>query len=369
MTSAVRTEAGRYPRFGVEEEFFLLDPMSGRPHPVAAAIVGALPEGVRERATREFLAGQIETATGICSSAGEALDQLVEFRVGLARAAASAGVVAAGTGTAFDAEPSPSLTPGERYADLAERHASLVDDHQVAGLHVHVGVPDPDAGIRALGALASWLPFLTAISANSPWWRGLDTGFESWRGVLLRRWTTHGCPPAVATAAEYDERVRALVGLGGTRDAATIAWDVRMSPRYPTVELRVADSQLTADDALAVSLIARGLASRAMRDPKAVPAHDPVFIDAACWHAARFGLSEGAVAPGADGLIPFDDASRILLDALDAPDDDLAIVERYLQCVAEQGTGAARQRAAAKDGWPALRELFVDTLAGVHCAA
>src|SRR5690606_22983886 len=154
---------------------------------------------------------------------------------------------------------------GARYAELAARHASLIDEHQVAAVHVHVEIPDADTGVRALRGLAGWLPFLKAITGNSPWWSARDTGFESWRAILLRRWTTGGCPPAVSSAAEYAARASALVGVGGTRDEATVAWDVRLSSHYPTVELRVADSQLTADDAVLVALIARGIVASALR--------------------------------------------------------------------------------------------------------
>lgn len=363
MSSETRTSPeGRYPRFGIEEEFFLLDPASGVPRPVAGAVIAAMPLPPRERATREFLAAHVEGATGICASAAEARDQLLEFRTGLAAAAASVGVVAVGTGTSFDAEPSPTLTEDDRYAELAGRHATLIDDHQLAGLHVHVEVPDPEAGIRALAALASWLPMLKAVSVNSPWWRGHDTGFESWRGVLLRRWTTFGCPPAVSDAADYAARVAALVGVGGTRDEATIAWDVRMSSRYPTVELRVADAQLAADDALLIALIARGLVSAAIRRPQAA-AYDPELVDAGLWHASRFGFAEGVVAPGADGPAPVDDAVGTLLDDLDSPGDELSLIEHHLRRLRESGTGAARQRAAAVGGWASLRETLSGALA------
>ncbi len=356
--------ASRYPRFGVEEEFFLLDPADGRNAPLAAAVLDGLPASVRERAKSEFLASQVEHATGICESADDARAQLLEFRAGLAVASAEAGAVAAGVGTPFRAEEHPTLSPGARYAELAERHATLIDEHQVAAVHVHVGVPDPDTGVRALRNLASWLPFLKAVSGNSPWWSAHETGFDSWRAILLRRWTTGGCPPDVSTAEDYAARAAALVGVGGTRDEATVAWDVRLSSRHPTVELRVVDAQLTADDALLTALIARGLVSAAIRHPDAVPAYEPELVDAAIWHAARFGVGEGVATPGGGDLVAIDDAVRQLMDALDASDDDLALIDRGLRRVREEGTGARRQRTAAGDaGWASLRPYLVEALA------
>ncbi len=345
---------GRYPRFGIEEEFFLLDPADGRNIPVAASVIESLPPGSRARAKPEFLASQLEHATTICESAAQARQQLLEFRVDLATAARAAGAVAAGVGTPFRVDEPPVLAAGTRYAELAARHATLIGGHQLAALHVHVEVPDPEAGVAALRCLAGWLPFLKTITGNSPWWGGHDTGFASWRAVQLRRWTTGGCPPPVTSADEYATRAAALVGIGGTRDIATVAWDVRLSPRYPTVELRVADSQLTADDALLIALIARGLVSAAITRPNEVPPFDPELIDAACWHAARFGLADGVVAPGGSALVSISDAIRHLMETLDCSDDELHHVDRGIHRLLESGTGAERQRAAAGGGWNTL---------------
>lgn len=364
MSSAPGTDtAGRFPRFGVEEEFFLLDAADGRSSPVASSVIAELPSRARERSKSEFLASQVEHATGICESADEARDQLLEFRAGLAAASASIGSVAAGMGTPFRAEEHPTLSPGTRYVELAERHASLIDEHQIAALHVHVEVPDSDAAVRALRSLASWLPFLKSITGNSPWWNAHDTGFDSWRTILLRRWTTGGCPPAVSSAAEYAARASALVGVGGTRDEATVAWDVRLSPRYPTVELRVADAQLAAEDALLVALIARGLVSSAIRRPEITSDFAPELVDAAIWHAARFGLSEGIVTPGGGDLVSADDAAAQLSSSLHTSDDDRVLIERGLRRVIAEGTGADRQRGAASiDGWVTLRAFLAEAL-------
>lgn len=359
-------DTSRYPRFGIEEEFFLLDPEAGRSMPFAAAAVEELPARSRARVKREFLASQLEHATGICESATTARDQLLVFRGDLAASATSIGLIAAGVGTAFRHEVQPTLSPGVRYAQLAQRHAALIDEHQVAALHVHVEIPNADAGVHALRTLAAWLPFLKAITGNSPWWGGRDTGFASWRTVLLRRWTTAGCPPAVVNAKEYAARATRLIGIGGTRDAASVAWDIRLSPRYPTIELRVADSQLSADDALTVALLARGLVSSAIRRPAATADFDPELIDAACWHAARFGFSEGVVSSPGSGLSPIDEAIVQVYEALDCSDDDMELIRQTLRRTIDTGTGADRQRSAiATGGWPALRGYLAQVIDAV----
>ena len=195
---------------------------------------------------------------------------LLGFRRALSEHAANCGVVVASIGTPPDTTPYPEITDNERYHRIVNDLCGLIADHQLSGFHVHVGVPDREAGVVALNASRPWMPLLTAISANSPLWRGYDTGFDSWRTILLRRWTTSGCPPSFVDAADYDRRIRRLLGIGGTADLALIAWAVRLSEHLPTIEFRMGDAQLDAESTLLITALSPGagdaLARRARGD-------------------------------------------------------------------------------------------------------
>lgn len=243
---------------------------------------------------REFFPSQVEFATPVYTTARQAVRGLVGFRASLGAWADARGAVAAGTGTPLREQCLPAWEG--RYARIADDIGALAVDHQINGLHVHIGIEDLDERVRASNALRPWLPVLLAVSANSPFWRGSDTGFASWRGVHSRRWTTYGIPPWFADVAEYDRAVAALTGIGVTSDLGTINWAVRLSSRYPTIEVRVCDAQLDPRRAVALAVLIRALVDDLADSPPPPPAaFEP--LDAALWHAARHGLSADLVHP------------------------------------------------------------------------
>ena len=126
----------------------------------------------------------------------------------------------------------------------------------------------------ALNAARPRLPLFTAVSSNSPLWRGHDTGYDSWRTVLLRRWTTSGCPPAFIDAADYDRRAARLLGIGGTVDLGVFMWDVRLSAHLPTIEFRMADAQLDARSTLLIAALCRFVISLRLIATLLTSAHD-----------------------------------------------------------------------------------------------
>lgn len=342
--------------FGIEEEFVILDPATLLPVDCAPAFTAIEQRG--GRVAHEFFPSQIEFASPAFTDSREALESLLGFRRRLGRWAASAGLVAAGSGTPFRTGPHSAVTTGERYARIAADVAGITAEHQINGLHVHVGIPDREAGVRASNALRPWLPVLLAMSANSPFWQGSNTGFESWRAIHSRRWTTYGIPPRFRDATDYDTALRALAGIGATTDPGTINWNVRLSDAYPTVEVRVFDAQLDPWSTLALAIITRALVERAEEPP---PPRCFDVTDAALWHAARHGVTTTLVHP-LDGRVA---RARDVLQALR---DQLALdsmTSWEQQCVDDlfgrlnRGeTGAALQRQASLDRATGLAELY-----------
>lgn len=356
--------------FGIEEEFVFLDPATLEPAHVAPTIQHELlAAGYKTTEVQhELFQSQIEFASPIFRSREEATSSLVAFRTALKAAATEHGVVVAGTGTPFQKSPAPVMTKDSRYREIAEVVAELSQEHEINGLHVHVGIPDPESGLRALNSVRRWLPTLMAISANSPFWCGQDTGFASWRAIQSRRWTTAGCPPHFTDATDYHDRVSALIGIGGTPDSGSIAWYARLSEHQPTLEIRVADAQLQPWSSVLLALLCRGLV-RTYLDPEQRSQPEPTgeFLDAALWHGARYGMDGELVHPLLQTLVPAEDAVACLLETITpalSESQDLAAVTSLLLQLQGRGSGAQQQRSHyAAGGRSSLAELFASTAA------
>jgi carboxylate-amine ligase len=367
--------------FGIEEEFQILHPKTLRPVDAGSYVVACMKSlpAWRDVTYREFLASQIEHASVVFEQMADARTALTGFRRTLAQHASDLGVVVAGVGTPPDTTAFPSITEDERYHRIAASMAGMVADHQVSGLHVHVGIPSRDAGVIVMNAVRPWMPLFTAIAANSPLWRGRDTGHDSWRTVLLRRWPASGGPPSFLDAADYDRRTARLLGIGGTVDLAVITWNVRLSEHVPTVEFRMADAQLDTGRTLLIAALCRAFVSHALNRPAAAGAAATAsaavpdeLLSAALLHSAHCGMREqvfdpatGALAPALDCLDGF---VRMLEPEL-AETGDAEFVAEELALLAADGTGADRQRAAfRRGGIPELGRLLSTVVASDRSA-
>jgi carboxylate-amine ligase len=351
----------------VEEEYLLLDPVTGSPVPVAERVLAEAGRGNAGGADLqpELVRAQVEIATPVCHELDEVQEALTAARNRLAAAAAGAGVVLAPLGAApVDAPGTVPVTAKDRYRAIADQSPAVVAEHLVNGMHVHVGVPGRATGVTVLNRLRAWLHVLLALSANSPMWHGADTGFASWRGVHALRWGAAGPPPAFADAHDYDRRVDALVATGAVLDRAQLYWTMRLAERYETVEVRVCDVQLDPGTATMLAGLVRGIAARALADagdgfPE--PVLDPELVWAASWQAAREGCAGELVdltAPRAPRLRPAEDVVAGLLDHI-APHTVLEPVLPALAGTLLGGGGAGGQRRAfARAGVPGLLELL-----------
>ncbi|MEO7015360.1 MAG: YbdK family carboxylate-amine ligase, partial [Leifsonia sp.] len=311
---------------------------------------------------KEFFPSQLEFASPVCTSAAEVLASLSGFRAELSSWASGRDLLPAGVGLPYRVDPDAHVTDTERYRDIASHFGLIVSDHQINGLHVHVGVPDREAAARASNRLSPWLPALLALSANSPYWQGADTGFDSWRAIHSRRWTTHGIPLVFRGEADYDLRTAALKGVGGTTDAGTLNWVVRPSERYPTVEVRVFDAQLDAETSAALAALVRGLGvSPPTKDAQRTPA-EPELLDSALWHAARNGLGSDLLDPSGRRLRPAPEVVHALRNEAAAgltEHGEVELVGAVVERILSEGNGATRQRRAlARGGTRGLADLI-----------
>ncbi|MFJ8623522.1 glutamate--cysteine ligase [Kitasatospora sp. NPDC093550] len=292
---------------GVEEEYLLVDPRDGTPLPRAAEVLATASRAPALRpaeAQHELLQVQVESATPVCEDLAGVSRHLTRVRAGLSAAAARHGCRLVPAGSSPFGPPGPvPVTDSARYRRAQRQAPALVDDLMLNGMHVHVGVPDEEERLGALVRLRPWLPVLIALGANSPYWRGGDTRFASWRTVHFDQWAVSGPPPAFRDAADYRRRVTALRTAGAISDAGQLYWHARLSERYPTVEVRAMDVQLTVADAELFAGLVRALVTTAVLAERAgLPRPDTPdeLLRAATWHAARTGLHGRLVSP-ADG--------------------------------------------------------------------
>ena len=343
---------------GVEEEFVLLDPSTG-----AAALAG--PEVARMRDGEpgirpEVMRFQVETVTRVCTSLDDLAGELTRLRRLAADAAASAGCLLAATGIAPHRAPGlPAVTDQPRYRELARQFGPLVAGAGGAcGCHVHVGVPSRDLGVQVLARLRPWLAPLLAITVNSPITGGRDTAWASRRYPAWSRWPTATPPAAWPDAAAYDAAIGRLIERGAALDEQGVYLLARLSPRYPTVEVRVADACLDAGTTVLLAGLTRALIATALaeaRQSAPLPAAQARHVNAALAAAARYGLT----GPGIDPFtgLPADARSvrsRLIDQLYPALSDhgDAQIITGLLRRLDQDGTGADRQRALFTSGLP-----------------
>jgi len=310
---------------GVEEEYHLVDATTGAladaPHVVqdAARLLTGEVQG-------EISTSQLEVVTPVSTSLSEVRAHLVRLRRGVAQVAAGHGcaVLAAGSHP-FATWRDQRLSEGERYAHLHERWGLLALQQLIAGCHVHVSVPDPELAVQVLDRLRPDLPVLLALSCSSPFWEGVDSGYASYRTQWFARWPVTGTPEVFGSRAAFDATVAALVRSGVADDASHLYWDARPSTRYPTVEVRVADTMPRLDDAVLHAGLARALVQQAAADALAgrpVPELRPEVARAARWRAARFGLAGQLLDPRTTELVAAAELVHDLLARVRGPLED-----------------------------------------------
>jgi carboxylate-amine ligase len=345
---------------GVEEEYQLLDAETGGLRPVNDMVLDAAVPAMGEHVHPELLRSQVEVSTPICRSLDEVDRELRQLRGRLNQAAGRYGCRLGAAGTHPTARwESQEVTPSERYLAMASEFQQMALETLIFGCHVHVGIDDPDLRIRVMNRIRPWLPTVLALSANSPFWGGQDTGYASYRTMVFRRWPTTGMPQRFADHGEYQRVIKTLVDAGALEDATHLYWYVRPSARFPTLEVRIPDVCLTVDEAVTVAgliaaLVAAAQAREAEADGLSMPEDTRYeLLEAAVWRAARFGLSERLIDVPDAALRPAEEVVGSLLATVRPVLEEAgawARVEQGVRHILAQGNGATRQRAVLRGG-------------------
>ena len=283
---------------GLEEELFCLDAETLAPRPFPrAALDGA-------RLKEELFASVVELNTGIHASAAEAVAELAALRTRAKDAAAEAGVVLAACGTWPTAVPEQQpVGESPAYRKFVDYAGPSARRQYVSGLHVHVGMESPEACMAALEAILPWLPLVLALSANSPYLSGEETGLASARAEILALLPRSGAPPVFASYEDWELFVERLVELGLADEITRVWWDVRPHPRFGTLEIRIADQPTRLRTTSEIATLLQAMASRLDRGE---PADRGLYAQNR-WAALRFGRKAELVHPDGSRLVSVPD--------------------------------------------------------------
>jgi glutamate---cysteine ligase / carboxylate-amine ligase len=345
---------------GVEEEVMLLEP-DGSPAWRSEDVLRVLPDHLSEHARGETHGLALELATNPHAKVSEATSELRFMRAGLAATVRSLGLRAAVAGThPLVTAEEVEVSPGARYQFLHQSLRELARREPTFALHVHVAVPDPELAVRALNGMRAHIPVLLALSANSPFTRGRDSGLASARTPVFQAFPRTGIPREFGSYAEYVESIDVLMRCGAIPEPTFIWWDVRLQPRLGTLEVRVMDAQTRIRDTAALVALVQCLVRCEALGTCAEPelAHAPEVLDENRFLAARDGIDAQLLDPHRDRRVPASGRLATLVDAC-WPHAHALGCERELAMLAQLAgdPGATRQRAIA--GEPAgLRGLL-----------
>lgn len=348
--------------FGVEEELLIVNPDTGEPLALADALLAVRtatsddgPESDGDRGlTAELKLEQIETQTLPCRDYTELLQQIRDGRALADQAARQHGARVAALATSPLASTT-HITPDPRYAAIKERFGLTLHELLTCGFHVHTFIQSPEEGVAVLDRIRDKLAILVALSANSPFWNGVETGFESYRTQAWNRLPTSGPSAIFGTLPVYRRTVARLLETGVLLDEGMIYFDARLARNHPTVEVRVADVCLRAEDAALIAVLVRALVETASRewrddvDPLPVPT---VLLRTASWQASNRGLRGELLHFGTFTPAPAADVVNALVDYLEPvlrEQGELEQVRAGVTRILSHGTGAEQQRRAREE--------------------
>ena len=381
MTSVHNSE----PAFtiGVEEEYLLVDPASGDlVTDVPEDMMGRFSDMPEGTASPEFLRSQIEVGTRICENVeelGQALRAL-RRRVNEVAGEYNMAPIAASTHP-FAQWSDQKHTLKDRYAALAKDYQAVARRLLIGGMHVHVGIEDPDLRIDLMSQAAYFLPHLLALSTSSPFWRGLDTGLKSYRISVFNELPRTGLPGRFDSYADYKRHIDTVVQAGLIEDASKIWWDLRPSATFPTLEMRITDICTRVEDTIALAAIyvcILRMLWRLRRSNQRWRIYARMLVEENRWRAQRYGYDDGLVDFGVGRVVPMADLIEELIDLTREDQKVLGCRSEveHLRDIIARGTSAHAQlntyRQAIEGGAEpaaALREVVAmlrrETVAGV----
>ena len=346
---------------GIEEEFAIIDPETRELRSHIHEILEGGKIMLKEQIKPEMHQSVVELGTEICQSVVDARAHVIELRSRLAELAGRAGLKIASVGThPFSHWHDQLITEGERYQEIVKDMQLVARANLIFGLHVHVGVADRERAIHVMNQARYFLPHIYALSVNSTFWVGHNTGLKGYRLKVFERFPRTGIPDAFESLSEYEDYCKLLVKTGCVDNAKKIWWDIRLHPFFDTLEVRVCDAQSRVDDTLAIAALIQAVIAKLyklLRQNITFRVYRRRLLDENRWRASRYGIDGKLIDFGKEAEVETRSLLNELLEFVSTEVEELGSKNEmaHVERIMREGTGADRQLAV----WQHTRDMKV----------
>lgn len=334
---------------GIEEEFMVIDPETRELRSHMQQIVEGGKVLLKEQVKAEMHQAVVEVGTKICHTIQEARQEVKYLRRVIAELAGNAGLLIGAAGThPFSLWSQQAITEHPRYEEIVNELQDTARGNLIFGLHVHVGIPDRETGLKIMNAVRYFLPHIFALSTNSPFWEGRNTGFKSYRTKVFDKFPRTGIPDFFSSASEHDSYIDLLIKTKCIDNAKKIWWDIRLHPFFPTIEFRICDVPMLVDETITLAAVMQALVAKIMKlmnQNLNFNLYRRALINENKWRAARYGLDGKLIDFGKQIEVPTRALMDELLGFIDDVVDELGSREEVQKVhnIIRTGTGADRQ--------------------------
>jgi carboxylate-amine ligase len=334
---------------GVEEEYMVVDPVTRELASHDQKIVEIASHMLKDQVKAEMHQAVVEVGSAICRHPQEARAELIKLRRSVAEIADSLNLKIGASGThPFSHWSKQLITPNPRYDAIVNEMQEAARSNLIFGLHVHVGVSDKNIAIHLMNTVRYFLPHVYALSCNSPFWEGRNTGFKSFRTKVFDKFPRTGIPDYFANWDDFKNYVNLLIKTGCIDNAKKIWWDVRVHPFFDTIEFRICDVPLCVDESIAIAALFQALVAKLYRlrtQNMTFIQYNRALINENKWRASRYGIDGRMIDFGKECEVNTRDLIYELLDFVDDVVNDLGSREslKPIEALLQKGTGADRQ--------------------------
>ena len=336
---------------GVEEEYMVIDPATRELKSHDQKIVELAGKSYSDQVKAEMHQAVVEVGTGICGDVEQARKEISDLRRHVSEVATSLGLRIAAAGThPFSHWSKQLITPNPRYDAIVNEMQEAARSNLIFGLHVHVGIKDKDMAIHIMNTVRYFLPHVYALSSNSPFWEGRNTGFKSFRTKVFDKFPRTGIPDSFTSWDEFKNYVDLLIKTNCIDNAKKIWWDVRVHPFFDTIEFRICDVPMRVEESIAITAIFQALVVKLYKlrmENMSFIMYSRALINENKWRASRYGLDGRLIDFGIQHEKDTRDLIRELLEFIDDVVDELGSRHaiQYAHKILHEGTGADRQLA------------------------